>query len=30
MFGAPTIAQLEDGDVRRTPSPASEDPSQVG
>jgi hypothetical protein len=31
MFGAPTVAQLEDGDVRRrTPSPADEDPSQVG
>ena len=30
MFGAPTVAELEDGDVAPTPSPAGEDPSQVG
>src|SRR4249919_2569524 len=30
MFGAPTIAQLEDGDVGGTPSRAGEDPAQLG
>ena len=31
MFGAPTVAELEDGDesLRRTPSPVAEDESQV-
>ncbi len=31
MFGAPTVAELEDGDesLRRTPSAVTEDESQV-